>query len=162
MHKLYLQQKIFKITDHYEVYDDSGNAVYQVDQDFKFIGNTVHVRKIDGTKGFVIDRKILTLLPRYIITFDDGKVLRVKQNLTFFKKSIDLISDDYDLNLRGNFLDMDFEIFERNRVVGRIYKKYFTFRDIFVLEIIEDEYEDEILALTIVVDEIKDIEAANN
>ncbi|MDO4604934.1 MAG: LURP-one-related family protein [Helcococcus sp.] len=162
MHKLYLQQKIFKITDHYEVYDDSGNAVYQVDQDFKFIGNTVHVRKFDGTKGFVIDRKILTLLPRYIITFDDGKVLRVKQNLTFFKKSIDLISDDYDLNLRGNFLDMDFEIFERNRVVGRIYKKYFTFRDIFVLEIIEDEYEDEILALTIVVDEIKDIEAANN
>ena len=162
MHKLYLQQKIFKITDHYEVYDDSGNAVYQVDQDFKFIGNTVHVRKFDGSKGFVIDRKILTLLPRYIITFDDGKVLRVKQNLTFFKKSIDLISDDYDLNLRGNFLDMDFEIFERNRVVGRIYKKYFTFRDIFVLEIIEDEYEDEILALTIVVDEIKDIEAANN
>lgn len=162
MHKLYLQQKIFKITDHYEVYDDSGNAVYQVDQDFKFIGNTVHVRKFDGTKGFVIDRKILTLLPRYIITFDDGKVLRVKQNFTFFKKSIDLISDDYDLNLRGNFLDMDFEIFERNRVVGRIYKKYFTFRDIFVLEIIEDEYEDEILALTIVVDEIKDIEAANN
>ena len=162
MHKLYLQQKIFKITDHYEVYDDSGNAVYQVDQDFKFIGNTVHVRKFDGTKGFVIDRKILTLLPRYIITFDDGKVLRVKQNLTFFKKSIDLISDDYDLNLRGNFLDMDFEIFERNRVVGRIYKKYFTFRDIFVLEIIEDEYEDEILALTIVVDEIKDIESANN
>lgn len=162
MHKLYLQQKIFKITDHYEVYDDSGNAVYQVDQDFKFIGNTVHVRKFDGTKGFVIDRKILTLLPRYIITFDDGKVLRVKQNLTFFKKSIDLISDDYDLNLRGNFLDMDFEIFERNRFVGRIYKKYFTFRDIFVLEIIEDEYEDEILALTIVVDEIKDIEAANN
>ncbi len=156
MRKLYLNQKIFKITDHYEVFDEYGNAVYQVDQDFKFIGNRVNVRKFDGTNGFVIERGFYFFLPTYEITFDDGKEIEIRQNFTFFKKDIDLISDDYNLKLKGNFWDMDFEIFEGDRLVGRIYKEYFTFRDKFVLEILEDEYEDEILALTIAIDEIKD------
>ena len=156
MRKLYLNQKIFKITDHYEVFDEYGNAVYQVDQEFRFIGNTVHVRKFDGTNGFTIERGFYFFLPTYEITFDDGKEIKIKQNFTFFRKDIDLISYDYNLKLKGNFWDMDFEIFEGDRVVGRIYKEYFTFRDKFVLEILEDEYEDEILALTIAIDEIKD------
>ena len=156
MHKLYLNQKIFKITDHYEVFDDAGNAVYQVNQDFRIFGNTVHVRRINDNLGFTIDRKILTILPRYTITFNDGKVIKVKQNLTIFKKNIDLMSNDYNLKLKGNFWDLNFEVFEGSRVVGRIYKEYFAIRDKFVLEILDDEYEDEILALTIVVDEIKD------
>ena len=46
MYELYIKQKVFKITDHYEVMDSNQNPVYRVDQDFRLVGNTVHVSRI--------------------------------------------------------------------------------------------------------------------
>lgn len=37
MYQLYIKQKVFKITDHYQI-DNNGIPRYQVDQDFKLKG----------------------------------------------------------------------------------------------------------------------------
>lgn len=73
MYNLYIKQKIFKITDHYDVFDENQNPVYHVNQDFKLIGNTVHVEKKDKTSSFVIDRQLFSLLPKYNVKFNDSK-----------------------------------------------------------------------------------------
>lgn len=36
--KLYLKQKVFKFLDHYDVYDENQNAIFTVNQKFKFLG----------------------------------------------------------------------------------------------------------------------------
>lgn len=38
MYQLYIKQKVFKITDHYQIIDNNGIPRYQVDQDFKLKG----------------------------------------------------------------------------------------------------------------------------
>ncbi len=44
MKSLYIQQKFFKILDHYPpITDENGQTIYQVDQEFNPIGHTVHV-----------------------------------------------------------------------------------------------------------------------
>ena len=156
MYKLYIKQKVFKITDHYEVLDEKGNAAYYVDQDFKLIGNTVRVRKVDNSQSFVIDKEIFTFMPRFTISFNDGKIIRIKQNFTFFRKDIDLISDDYDLKLVGNFWDLDFEVYDGGNIVGYITKEFLTLGDTYIIEVVNPEYEEELLSLLIAVDYIKD------
>lgn len=158
MYKLYIKQKVFKITDHYPVLDESGAEVYQVDQDFKFIGNRVTVTKNDGTKSFVLEKRILTFMPQYDVTFSDGKSFFIKKNFTFFKKEINLFSEDYDLKLIGDFLDLSFDVENHGEFVGHIEKKFLSWGDTYEITVYDKAFEEELLALMIVLDAIKDDE----
>lgn len=156
MYELYIKQKAFKITDHYDVLDENQAPVYHVDQDFKFFGNTVHVKRIDGTPAFTINKKIFSLMPHYDIDFHNGKTAVIRQNFTFFKKDIDIISEDFTLKLVGNFWDLEFSVFSTDEEVGKIFRKAFSFGDSFVIQVINPEFEEALLALLIAVDNIQD------
>lgn len=84
MEKLYIKQKVFKITDHYAVIDENNNEIYYVDQDFKLFGNTVHVSDRNDNELFTINKVILTWLPKYNIEFTDGRLIEIKENFAFF------------------------------------------------------------------------------
>ena len=92
MYELYIKQKVFKITDHYEVMDSNQNPVYRVDQDFRLVGNTVHVSRMDGSEAFVINKRVLTIMPKYDVDFSNGKTAFIKQKFTFFIKSIYILN----------------------------------------------------------------------
>ena len=156
MYKLYIKQKVFKLTDHYPIIDENEKEVYYVDQDFKFLGNTVHIQKIETGENIVVDREVLTLLPRYTVSFPDGKEIKINQNFTFLKVSIDLISDDYDLKLKGDFLGINYDIYNGDIVVGNIKKEWLSWGDTYVITVFKKEFEEELVALLIAVDEILD------
>lgn len=161
MKKLYIQQKVFKITDHYPVLDENRNPVYYVDQDFKLIGNTVHVNSLDGKEVFSVNKEVLTIMPKYVVTFDDGRQAVLKSRFSLFNKRIDVELDDSKIELKGNFFDFQFTIFEENCEIGSISKELFAWGDTYVLNIIDESKEKIILALMIAVDCIKDSEEKN-
>lgn len=156
MYKLFIKQKILKITDHYEVTDENEKVIYFVDQDFKFIGNTVRVKKYDGSKSFVIDREILTFLPRYKVEFKDGKSFSIEHKFSLLKRRLDIVSNDYKLEIQGAFFDMDFDVYNDGMLVGSISKEWLRWGDSFVIEVIDHAFEEELVALVIAIDEIKD------
>ncbi len=156
MYELYIKQKVFKITDHYEVFDFAQNAVYYVDQEFELIGNTVHVRKADGQSSFVIRKELFTFLPQYTVDFSNGKSLIIKKNLSFLKTNIDILSDAYSLNLNGDFWGMNFAVYGPEGQIGNIKKEYLSWGDTYTLQIFQPHYEADLLAVLIVVDDIKD------
>lgn len=160
MYKLYIKQKVFKITDHYPVVNEAGDEVYQVDQDFKLIGNRITVRKNDGSKSFVLNKILFKIMPQYEVVFDDGKSFVIKQNFKLFKKDIDLISEDYNLTLKGDLWDLNFDVENQGQVVGHIDKAWFTWGDTYEITVFDQEFEEELIALLIVVDAIKDDENA--
>lgn len=162
MYKLYIKQKVFKITDHYPVLNEEGEAVYQVDQDFTLIGNRITVTKNDGSHSFVLEKKLLTFMPQYTVVFNDGKSFLIKKNFTLFKKDINLISDDYTLKLIGNFWDLNFDIENQGQVVGHIDKALLSWGDTFEITVFDQAFEEELVALLIVVDAIKDDEKSNS
>ncbi|MFP4457937.1 MAG: LURP-one-related family protein [Clostridia bacterium] len=73
MNTLYVKQNVFKITDHYRIFDENQTPVYQADQDFKLVGNTVHVSDLHGQEVFVINKVVFTLLPKYEVHFRGGR-----------------------------------------------------------------------------------------
>lgn len=161
MRKLYVKQKVFKFTDHYDVLDENNNPIYKVDQDFRFFGNSVNVSKYDGSKSFNISRGMIFLLPKYSVKFSDGNKMTIQQDLTFFRKKIKIISNDYTLELKGNIWDINFEVYNNLKLVGNIYKKFLSWSDTFVIDVYDDSFEEELLALLIVVDDILDISNNN-
>lgn len=156
MSKLYIKQKVFKITDHYPVLDENQNALYQVDQDFKFIGNTVRVSDANGREIFVVDKEVFTLLPKYTVRFNDGREIFIKSRLEFLKKKIDIEHAGSELYLEGDWLDFQFSLYRNGEEIGRITRAFLTWGDTYQLEVFDHAYQDLVLALTIAVDCIKD------
>lgn len=161
MRKLYIKQKVFKILDHYEVYDENQNPVYQVDQNFKLFGHSVNVQSLIDGRCFNISRGVNFFLARYEVNFSDGTSIYVDQEFSFFKKKIKISSDKYDLTLRGNFLDLDFEIYNGPTLVGMISKKFLAWGDTYQIKVIYPEFEEELLALHIAVDDLLDMQKYN-
>ncbi len=158
MTNLYIKQKVFKITDHYQVYNENQEPLYQVDQEFKLIGNKVHVSDYSGRELFVVNREVFTLLPRFNVEFSDGKSATIDSHFTLFKRKIDINCDGHSLQANGNFWDYSFEISENGEVVATIEKTILSWSDTYQISVFKPELEQLVLASVIAIDNIQDIQ----
>lgn len=156
MKKLYIQQKVFKITDHYPILDENDEVVYYVDQDFAFFGLNVTVSDKNHREIFVITRELLHYLPEFVITFANGDVARLKSRFRFFYKKVDVIYPNMDISIEGDFLSHNFVIKNGYKEIGQMRRELFTIADIFEIEILDEEYMDIIVAFMIAMDHIID------
>ena len=97
-------------------------------------------------------------MPKYDVDFSNGKTAFIKQKFTFFIKSIDMYFDNKLLSLDGSLWDLDFRVFSDNNEIGNISRKILAWGDTYVISVFDPEFEEALLALTIVVDNIKDNE----
>lgn len=155
MYSLFFEQKMFKIVDDYPITDEGGNEVYRVKQQFKMFGFHIDVYYPNGALCFSIDRKIVAFLPKFFVTFSNGAQLTLQGKLSFFGQRIDVEGDQIPINLEGNFLNYNFDIYAGSSLIGQVHQA-FSFRDKFELQIHDPSYQDLVVALAIAVDQIKD------
>lgn len=159
MYKLYIQQKVFKLRDVYPVLDEEGQTVYEVDQDWKLVGNTVHVRHVASGRSFVIDRELFRFMPHYQVDFSDGRSLTIAQRFSFFRKQIDISSSQFQLQLQGDyFWDLNFSVYNEQEEVGSIQKAWLSWGDCYEISVCDPRFEEALLALLIALDDILDQE----
>ena len=156
MKKLYIKQKLFKITDQYSVLDENQNIIYNVDEEFKFVGKKFNVSDSSGKEVFFVSKILFNYLPQYEICFADGNKVQVKSRLTYFKKQIDIITSGENLMVLGNFGDSEFSIQCGDDIVGKIKKEYLSLGDTFEISVYDESKQDLILGVLIAIDSIKD------
>lgn len=161
MRELYLKQKVFKITDHYPILDKNQQVVYKVDQDFRLIGNTVHVSRANGERIFTINKKVIALLPQFTVDFTDGSSLLIKQRLTFLRRKIDIKSSTMNLVVEGNWLDLNFTVYKDGQAIGHLKKAWISWGDTYQLQILDPSYEVLFVAIVIAIDALKDAQASS-
>ncbi|MDQ0508549.1 uncharacterized protein YxjI [Peptoniphilus ivorii] len=159
MEKLYVKQKVLKITDHYPILDERENEIYHVDQDFKLIGNTVRVSDARGEEIFVVDREVFAFLPRFYVRFADGREIKLQGRLSFLRTKIDIESDDMDLAVEGDLIAKDFRIFDRDggREIGSVDRKILAWGDTYEITVDVPEMRDVVVAVMIAVDHLIDM-----
>jgi uncharacterized protein YxjI len=161
MKKLYIKQKVFKIIDHYPVVDENNATIYQVDQDFKLIGNTVRVKDASEKELFVVNKEVFSFLPKYTIFFHSGLSVCLKSRISLFKKAIDVEAEGLSIFVEGDFFNHNFTILEGDQVIGSVMEEYLSWGDTFVLDVYDENRQDLILAIMIAIDCIKDHEKKN-
>lgn len=162
MKNYYFKEKFFKITDHYPILDDDGNAAYYVNQDFTFIGYDVKVSDMKGRKILKIEKELFSFLQKFNVNFSDGKFMRVESKISFLVRRIGIDYDGESLSLEGQFPDLNFEIYKGEKVIGEIEKTFFSLADSYRLTVYDEEYTEALLALTLCVNNIKDTAERNN
>jgi len=159
MHTLYMKQKVFSLRGRFSIQDQQEQDVYLVEGSFMKLPKTFSISTVDGEEVAVITKKMLSLLPKFFIEVD-GETLTIEKSFTFFKDRYTI--DAADLEIDGDWWDMDFEIKRHGEVVGSVEKKWFTFGDSYEIQVFDPDIEKILIALVVAIDYVKEDEESSS
>lgn len=162
MENYYFKEKFFKITDHYAILDENGNDAYFVDQDFKLLGYSSTISDVNRNPILEIDKEVFSLFQKFNVNFYDNRYMRVESKISFLTRKVEINYEGEVFNLKGKILDMNFEIFKGDYLIGEIEKTFFAMTDTYRLTVHDENYTEALLALTLCLNNIKDTDRANS
>lgn len=160
MKKYIFKEKFFKITDKYWIKDEEGKNSFFLDQDFTFMGYRARVYGENKENLFSIEKKIISLLPKFYVDFEDGSKMTVSKRFTLLRKSIDVDTDFGTINLKGSVWDYNFVISLDGKKIGEVNRKFISLTDHYVLTVFDEDYTLAMVALVICLNKIHDDEDA--
>lgn len=143
---LYIRQKVFSLRNKFSVMDFAGNDRYYVEGDFLSLRNKLHVYDTAGREVAYIQRKLISFLPRFYVYTNSAYLAEIVRKFTFFAPRYRI--DGLGWHIEGDFFEHNYVIYDGERLVASIYKKWLSWGDFYVLDIKNSE--DEIPALAVV------------
>ncbi len=149
-----MRQKILCFGDDYTIKDESGREVYYVDGRALAIRDKLSVEDMAGNQLAFIRQRLLAIGKTYDIERNGRTTTIHKELFTFFncRFSIDVPGPN-DLEARGNFLDMEYEIVDSSgRAAASISKRWFSITDTYGVRVAQDQDDVLILCAAVVID----------
>jgi uncharacterized protein YxjI len=150
-----MRQKLFTLTDDYNITDADGKDIYYVDGQLLSLGKKLSFQDMAQKELAFIQQKLLNWGPTYEIWHDGELEAVVKKELfTFFHCVFHVDEPGHDsLTAEGNFNDHEYVFTRAGQHVAAVSKQWFTFADTYGVDVSEGEDPVLILACTVVIDE---------
>ena len=149
---LYIKQKIFSLTDSYNVYDENLQPVYKVESEFFSFLSKIHLFDMYGNELFYIKKNLTFMFAEYEIYNGELLCAVVKQEFSFFKPKLTVKSSYGDFDIQGDFFNMDFDIMCNGSLLGAINKEWLSFGDSYSLKVANEKDAAFFTALVIAID----------
>ncbi|MDB6076831.1 MAG: hypothetical protein JWO82_578, partial [Akkermansiaceae bacterium] len=152
--KFMLKQKFWSWGDDFVIRDEEGRECYQVDGAVFSFGDSLTIRDMAGKVVATIEQALLSWGPTYEIRRPGHAETRVRKEVfTFFTCEYEVDGPgDEDYEAKGDFLDHEYELFQRGRLAARVTKEWFTLSDSYGIEIADSEDPVLLLATAVVID----------
>lgn len=133
--ELHIRQRIFSWGDSYDVFDDSGEARYEVRSAFFSLGHQIHVydKRADEGRDEVgsIRQKLFTLMPTFEIEIGGRVIGTVRKKFTLLRQNYEVDYRGWDVE--GDFLGWDYRVVQASREVLSITKEIWNWSDTYTL-----------------------------
>jgi len=154
--KYLIKQKIFSLTDSFEIEDETGQVVITAKGKFFSISSSQTMFDQRGNELLKIKRKYLTLLPACKLLCADGSEWLIKKRFWPFWTSRFAISGPAgELEINGNLWQHEYNISRNGAPLAAISKAWFSWSDTYGVEIFEPSLTAQLLAAVIVIDRIQ-------
>ncbi|AWE07426.1 hypothetical protein DCE79_08595 [Lysinibacillus sp. 2017] len=153
MKKLYMKQKIMSLRGKFMVMDEQQNDVYTIEGSFMQIPKSYTIFNTKRDEVAVISKKVFSWLPKFFVEVDGREVLTIKKDFTFFKASYSI--DAAGIDVRGNWWDMNFEVYQNGEVIGQVSKKWLSWGDSYEVQVLNEDMEAIIIAIVVAIDCVK-------
>ncbi|AYC28470.1 LURP-one-related/scramblase family protein [Paenisporosarcina cavernae] len=160
MKTFYMKEKVFSLSGKFTVIDESEQDVYSVQGSFMKIPKTFSIFDRSNTEVANITKKTFSWLPTFYVEVERQDVLTIKKEFSFLKSRYTI--SGVDIDVQGNWWDMDFEMIQNGEVIGRVSKEWFTWGDSYRVELLNEELEKVVIAIVVAIDCVKADEAAAN
>lgn len=160
MKELYIKQKVFSLSEKFTIKDQQENDVYYVEGSFMKIPKTFTIMNTTRDEVALVTKKVLSFLPKFFVEVNGREVLTIKKEFSFFKARYTI--DSADIEVHGNWWDMDFQVLQQGEVIGQVNKEWFTWGDSYKVQILNEEMEAIIIAFVVAIDCVKADEASSS
>ena len=150
--KLYIKQRIFTLTDKYNIFDDFGNTIFTVEKQFFSFPGKFYLRDQNDAELFEIRKNFTLFLSSYEIFKDNYLAAKVQKELTLFKSKFSVESSYGNYQIDGDIFSWDFEIKKDGLPMGSVHKEILSWGDSYVLNIYDDENAGFFCAFVIAID----------
>lgn len=144
--KLFFKQRLFSWFDSYDVYDESGAAVYTVKGQLSW-GHCLKIYDVCGYEIGTVKERLFTFLPKFEMYFGERYVGCISKEFTFFKPKYNIDCNGW--HVEGNFFEWDYNIIDsQGRSVATVSKELFNWTDTYVIDV--DDPQNALCALMLV------------
>jgi uncharacterized protein YxjI len=149
-----IREQPFRLGEHAEVTDESGQAVLQVDGKVFSLHNQLTVRDRFGTEVAEIRRKAVALSPTYRITMRGEQVAEVHKRLghPFGDQFTVQIAGSDDLDVVGDLLDHEFTVQRGDEVAATVSRRWLSLQDTYAVSVAAGQDDFLILAIVLALD----------
>lgn len=160
MKQFYIKQKVFTLSGKFTVKDLEENDVYYVEGSFMRIPKIFTIMDTSRAEIAFITKKVFSFLPKFHVEVNGQERLTIQKEFSFLKARYTI--DGIGLDIQGNWWDMDFQILQHGKVVGRVSKEWFTWGDSYKVEVLDEEIETLVIAVVVAIDCVKADQAASS
>lgn len=153
MKQLYIKQKVFSLSGKFTVKDQQEQDVYYVEGSFMQIPKTFSIMNTTKEEVALITKKVFSFLPKFFVEVNGQEVLTIKKEFSLIKARYTI--DAVDMEVNGNWWDMDFQVLQHGEVVGKVSKEWFTWGDSYQVQTLNEKMEAIIIALVVAIDCVK-------
>lgn len=162
---LYMKQKVFAFKDRFYITDEKGNNVYTVEGELFSLGKKLHIYDMKNNELAMVQQKLLTLLPKYVVTVEDEEVAEITKEFTLFKPSYKVKGPGWTVD--GDIWDHDYKIRKGLSAIVDVSKAWLSWGDTYKIDIHKDINPVMAIAVVLAIDCVLDAEgdaavAANN
>ncbi len=152
--KLYLKQKVFSWKDKSNVKDELGNDKYYIEGKVLSVGKKLTVYDAQQNEVAFIRQKVVTFMPKFFVEIGGEQVAEITKKLSFLKPKYVVNGPDW--TVQGNFTAHDYSLYDGEKEIAGIHKKWMSWGDAFEIEIASEKDEVLVLAVVLAIDAVMD------
>ncbi|HEY3881829.1 MAG TPA: LURP-one-related family protein [Trebonia sp.] len=153
-----VRQRIMSLAASFWITDEDGTEVYQVDGQAFQLRKTFELKDRSGDVVALIRQQLFRLRGTMDIERDGAVLATVRRaNFSPFRNRYEVTrADGTVLTAEGRFSDMNWELTDGERVVGRISRQWFKVRDTYGVEVEPGEDAALVIAIAVCVDRLRE------
>ncbi len=159
MHTLYMKEKAFSLRGRFSIQDEAGHEAYHIEGSFMKLPKSFSVTNRDGEEVAEITKKTFSFRPVFYVEAA-GQSFEIIKEFTFFKDRYTINSDQFEVT--GDWWDVDFEVLQQGKRIGRVQKKWISWTDQYIIEVEDEAMEELLIALVVAIDCVKAEESSNS
>ncbi|MEG2364818.1 MAG: hypothetical protein RR904_05780 [Bacilli bacterium] len=158
--RYYMKSKFLKIKEDFWIKNEYDEEAYFVDNKFLTFGLQFDISKKDRVL-YSVKEKLLTFMSNYEVLEHGNVVAQVNQKISFLKDRLNVSCKYGELNVKGDYFDYNYGIYQGIKLIAKVKKEMFSFTDNYYIDV---DFEDEafVLVLVVIIDNIIDKQKNNN
>lgn len=135
--KLIITQKLVSLRGRYDITDENEQTVFSIKGKYT-IPKRYDISDAQGQLVGQLRSKVFDIFPTYYLYENGQKIGKVKKKFSFFKPKFSIDCNGW--QIEGNFLSWDYRIVDASgNIIATLSKQIFKIRDVYVMDIVNDE-----------------------
>lgn len=137
--EMVLQQKVFPLHEAFTIKNVDGETLYNVKGKLLTWGHKLTVSDTADQPVMYVNEKVMAIPTKYTLETADGREMELRAHLTLLRAHYTLQMPDGDWEIKGDFVDHNYEMHRGDALVATVHQKILSWGDCYEISVPNDD-----------------------